>query len=244
MTSVTEVLVSPSQIPVVRKKSESHLIQKIILYFLIFITTIYGLFLAVIIAASYTGWQPPLIPKRVVRLTSSALATVPFIPKTPEQVLTRSFAVANDIKSGETKFTLEIASTGGLPSENIDARLTFEGPVTETANGSTSFDLDANLDLKYAGEKSKYSASVLHLDDVLYFNLIKFPGLEKIANKWYRLDLKKLESQLNSTQNTEGLQEEYEKQMEEFFDTLDEKKIFDKIEQLPDENVGEAASYQ
>ena len=119
MTTATEVFVNPSPISVADDKPKSINLSKIFLYVLIFVTVGYGLFLAVIIASSYTGFQPPLIPKNLIRMTDSALATVPFLPKTPKQVLTRSFVATDGAKSGEVKYQAEITCFGIPPAASI-----------------------------------------------------------------------------------------------------------------------------
>ncbi len=233
---------TPAPTPV---KPKSNLFMKVATYMLVLITLAYGSFLGILVAASYTGWKPPLIPKNTVRIVDSGLAAVPFIPKTPKQVLTRSFAISDKIKSGVQKFSLEISSSGSSqPRQNISVRLSVKAPFKVVNENTTNVEAETNLELDFAGTRSKYSANFVAIDKNVYFKLGDIPGFKKISNKWYRVDLEKIQKDLNvSTQGDEEAKEGLKEQTERLFDALDKHQIFKKIKRLSDEDVSGRTSY-
>ena len=246
MTNEPEVFINPNPIiaPVDNDKPSRKMASKILLYFLIFITFTYGIFLSVLIGSSYTGYQPPLIPKNFIRITDSALGSIPIIPKTPKQVLTNAIVSTEQVKSGNVRFIMEVSSFGLATSDSLELKLTFDGVVDEVDQNISNFDFSASLDMKSGKQNVNYTADLVAVSNLLYFRFGEIDGNKEISNKWFKIDLKKVEKELGTTNTSEeDLEKQYKKQVRKFFETLEEKKIFQKIEQLGDDDIDGKSSY-
>jgi len=209
------------------------------------------LFLAagsVLVAASYLSVKVPLVGIGFQRKVDYLVASVPGIPKTTKQILTKAAQDSEKIETAKQNFELKIgSSTTSLGSLSIEAR-------------SDSMDLNnSSLEARIKGEFGaapqvyELDLSLTQVAEDLYFKLDKTPDalftpygydLSRIKGKWYQMDAGAMKESLSAdTKSDEDIQEDIEEKTEEVFDFLDEGKLFQKFQKLPDEKIASRESY-
>lgn len=128
------------------------------------------LFLAVSTEAYMTVYRraqfPGLSPKNRLGLVK-ALYRIPFLPKTPEQILLS--AVEQNIRL--TKYTPDFSFSGALHSNGISGGsldLHIRGPIDYTDLNNVSFDMAASFSANFAGTTYQGSTLMRKNDETIY----------------------------------------------------------------------------
>jgi hypothetical protein len=199
---------------------------------------------SILIAASYTSFDLPLVSKGVQRKVDYLVASVPLVPKTPKQILTKAFEDSRNIKTAKETFSLLLQSgEEELVSVTIEAKL--------DTNDLDNVALEAQIEGKISqgSQEATVDIDLVEKGSNLFFKIDKiptFPGydLGSLSGKWYSIDLEKAGEEIGAqVLEDASIKSDVEEKIEEIFDTLDETNIFEKIKKLPDEEVVGRDSY-
>ena len=146
---------------------------------------------SILIAASYTSFDLPLVSKGVQRKVDYLVASVPLVPKTPKQILTKAFEDSRNIKTAKETFSLLLQSgEEELVSVTIEAKL--------DTNDLDNIALEAQVEGKISqgGQEATVDIDLVEKGSNLFFKIDEVPTLPgydlgSLSGKWYRIDLEK-----------------------------------------------------
>src|SRR3990167_7929809 len=159
-----------------------------------------------LVASSYTGFASPPIPKSIVRFTDVAIASFPSLPKTANQVLSKSFFETSRVSSGDHKFKLDLTRDIGQEESQSLLNLEISGPFKKT---NDQIDLAGRAVFKLPGSNEESRAEFVELEDFVYFKVDHLPGvsgldLSKLEGSWYKLDVTKILSDAKAETKKDG----------------------------------------
>lgn len=190
---------------------------------------------SILIAASYTSFDLPLVSKGVQRKVDYLVASVPFVPKTPKQILTKAFEDSRNIKTAKETFSLLLQSGDEeLVSVTIEVKL--------DTNDLDNIALEAQIEGKISqgGQEATVAIDLVEKGNNLFFKIDKVPTLPgydlgALSGKWYRIDLEKAGEEIGAqVLEDASIKNDVEEKIEEILNVLDETNIFGKIKKLPD----------
>lgn len=203
---------------------------------------------SVLVAASYLSEKAPLVSVDFQRKVDYLVASVPLVPKTNKQILTRAAQDSENIQSAKEKFELKIGS-GAISLGS----LSIEASSDSTDINNTSVEARVKGKFGIAPQVYELDLSLTQIADNLYFKLDKTPDAlftpygydpSKIRGKWYQIDTEVMRKSISAdTKSNEDIQKEIEGKTEEFFDFLDEENLLQKFQRLPDEKIASRESY-
>lgn len=158
-------------------------------------TLVIVLFLIGLLFLSYSNFYPPLVDKKYIFTLDSFVSSIPFIPKTPKQIITRSFYSNKKLSSYNANSSITLK---GKLSDEIS--LVFSGKVNKAAQ----FGSESSL-----GVKGKVTGSLsgeidfqtVAKNESFYFRTVGNLGIEDfdpnlLGKGWYQLDLDKFQTSL------------------------------------------------
>ena len=199
---------------------------------------------SILVVASYTSFDLPLVSNGVQRKVDYLIASVPVIPKTSKQVLTKAFEDSRNIKTARETFNFSLQSDNQeLASVTIEARL--------DTSDMNNVELEAEIigKLAQADQEAVVDLDLVEKSSDLFFKINKAPilsgyDLDSLLGKWYRIDLEKVGEEIGAKiLEDQDIKSDVEAKIEEVFDTLGETSTFKKIKKLPDEKIAGKDSY-
>lgn len=194
-------------------------------------------------AHSYLNWN--ILPFGVSRVVDVTIASIPFLPKTPTQILSKAYFETGRIKSGEHSFSLNVIQSSKTVAEQV-LFLNISGPFRKFDD---QIDFSGRVSLKLSPNEHAAEINFVEENDYIYFqmnNPPSFPNLELsgLGDTWHQLDVTKI---LNDSKADVRGDREIEKTIREktdiFLRSIVTEKLFKNITLLPDELVGADESY-
>lgn len=199
---------------------------------------------SILVVASYTSFDLPLVSKGVQRKVDYLIASVPAIPKTSKQILTKAFEDSRNIKTAKETFIFS------LQSDNQElASMTIEARLDTSDMNNVALEAEIIGKLAQADQEAIVDLDLVEKSSDLFFKINKAPmlpgyDLDSLLGKWYRIDLEKVGEEIGAKiLEDQDIKSDVEAKIEEVFDTLDETGIFKKIKKLPDEKIAGKDSY-
>ena len=223
------------------EQSKKTLNPKLITY--IFVPVLIVGIIGTLVASSYLNWK--ILPFGVSRIVDITIASVPFIPKTPTQILSKAYFETGRIKSGEHSFSLNVNQSSETLTEQV-LFLNISGPFRKFDD---QIDFSGRASLKLSSNEHASEISFVEENDYIYFqmnNPPSFPNLELsgLGDNWYQLDVTKI---LNDSKADVRGDKEIEKTIREKTDILlrsiVSNELFERIAVLPDESIDGSGSY-
>ncbi len=162
---------------------------------------------------------------------SYAVISLPFMPKTPEYILTKSAYVHQNV----TRETFDISVA--LDSQDLSSALGLSG-LDLLAKGSVDYSDTKNVKIEMSGSVTKdFSFELIKLDPVLYFKINKIPPLllttlglqskdiDPLLSKWISYDTTSLDTEARKAMG----EEEVDPLSKEFIDNEFQKIIDERI---------------
>jgi hypothetical protein len=231
--------------------------------------TLFSLFLALfllvlvsggaLVASSYTNYKLPLLPSRISQMTDVMIASVPLIPKTPKQILTKVVATAEDpksaLKSGyQTVNFSTLVDSGSLSSDSLEIDLKIAGPFETGSEGSIKSSARLDGYIKSSQLTDSFSLEIKQSDSLFYFNIKELPrslglGGYLETNQWFKVSLSNTTlygdyGKYFSSDSFKKLEEQDKQLNAELGDMVEKYKIYERIVRKPDEKVSNADSYR
>ena len=207
----------------------------------------------VLVFGSYSNWQPPLVSKDIMRLVDVSITSVPVVPKTPKQILTRAIFQTTQINTAYQKIFMNISSKGAALGENLDFTINVEGPFDAKDINNVKYSSDVNGTLKISGQSFNLSFQMIQIVDSVYIKITKVPEIlalygynfSAVQNKWLKLNMQKLEKESGIEFKTdEEVQNNSDEQISKFLEKVEERGLFNKFKKLKDAKIGGEDSYQ
>lgn len=223
------------------EQSKKTLNPKLITY--IFVPVLIVGIIGTLVASSYLNWK--ILPFGVSRIVDITIASVPFIPKTPTQILSKAYFETGRIKSGEHSFSLNVNQSSETLTEQV-LFLNISGPFRKFDD---QIDFSGRASLKLSSNEHSSEINFVEENDYIYFqmnNPPSFPNLELsgLGDNWYQLDVTKI---LNDSKADVRGDKEIEKTIREKTDILlrsiVSNELFERIAVLPDESIDGSGSY-
>ena len=223
------------------EQSKKTLNPKLITY--IFVPVLIVGIIGTLVASSYLNWK--ILPFGVSRVVDITIASVPFIPKTPTQILSKAYFETGRIKSGEHSFSLNVNQSSETLTEQV-LFLNISGPFRKFDD---QIDFSGRASLKLSSNEHSSEINFVEENDYIYFqmnNPPSFPNLELsgLGDNWYQLDVTKI---LNDSKADVRGDKEIEKTIREKTDILlrsiVSNELFERIAVLPDESIDGSGSY-
>ncbi|MCH8821482.1 hypothetical protein IID23_03055 [Patescibacteria group bacterium] len=223
------------------EQSKKTLNPKLITY--IFVPVLIVGIIGTLVASSYLNWK--ILPFGVSRIVDITIASVPFIPKTPTQILSKAYFETGRIKSGEHSFSLNVNQSSETLTEQV-LFLNISGPFRKFDD---QIDFSGRASLKLSSNEHASEINFVEENDYIYFqmnNPPSFPNLELsgLGDNWYQLDVTKI---LNDSKADVRGDKEIEKTIREKTDILlrsiVSNELFERIAVLPDEFIDGSGSY-
>jgi hypothetical protein len=194
------------------------------------ITTIFLLLIPLILLAfSYTNIYPPLVDKKYIFTLDSFVASIPLIPKTPKQVLSKAITSSTKLSSYSAGATVSLKSDR---SEQIE--LSFAGSVNKAGLfGSTS---QSSVKGTVKGElNGEINFQTVSKEENLYFRTVGNLGLPDfdptlLGSDWYKMDLEKFQEGLGvESRGDSEIVDDISKQAETYWLRLVDSGLFSKL---------------
>ena len=202
-----------------------------------------------LVAASYLSVKAPLVSVGFQRKVDYLIASVPGIPKTTKQILTKAAQDSEKITIAKQKIEFQMKS-GDISL----GTLSIESRVDNSDLNNPSLEARIRGEFGLASQVYDLDLSPTQIADDVYFKLDKLPGallisygydLNKIKGKWYQINAKVVRESIGADiRSDEGIKEDIEEKTDEVFDLLDKEKLFQKFQRLPDEKIAGRDSYR
>ena len=193
---------------------------------------------SILIAASYTSFDLPLVSKGVQRKVDYLVASVPLVPKTPKQILTKAFEDSRNIKTAKETFSLLLRS-----GEEELVSVTVEAKLDTNDLDNVALEVQIEGEISQGGREAMVAIDLVEKGNNLFFKIDEvptFPGydLGSLSGKWYRIDLEKAGEEIGAQILEDvSIKSDVEEKIEEILNVFDETNIFGKIKKLPDGKV-------
>lgn len=143
---------------------------------------------------SYLPFYPPFLPKVFVYSLDNVFASIPFIPKTSKQVLTRGLFVNRSLQNYSPSIEVILKTDKGKKL----AQVSLKGKISDAALFTSHYQA------KLQGGFESQTAGVVNLEEQggnFFFQVEKpvvspFIDLSQTQNNWYRVDLSQFEKNL------------------------------------------------
>ena len=131
------------------------------------------LFVGSLTAMAYTNFKPPFVSSEVVKRVKVYFASLPFLPKTKEQVVLATVYKASKVKSFnvETSGALSFSASGGSLNLDFNSKGFFD--FSEKGNLKSSSELDFSLG--YLGVRYDLGLKTITTGGNTYVKIVKFP---------------------------------------------------------------------
>ena len=198
---------------------------------------------ASLVAASYLSVNIPLVPKNLQRKVDSTIASIPLIPKTPKQIITRVFDNNERIRTSKESFLVSIKNNDQeLGALRVTSQL--------NANDLNKPSLAADIIGEYVVglQKLKLSLSLTEIDKDLYFKISEIPALpgynfSQIKGKWFAINLDTAGQEVGlSTRSDNDIYSDMRSKGEKISPILEDE-IAKKMKKLPDEKISDSNSF-
>lgn len=199
---------------------------------------------SILIAASYTSFDLPLISKGVQRKVDYLVASVPLVPKTPKQILTKAFEDSRNIKTAKETFSLLLQS-----GEEELVSVTIEAKLDTNDLDNVAFEAQIEGKISQGSQEATVAIDLVEKGNNLFFKIDEVPTLPgydlgSLSGKWYRIDLEKAGEEIDAqVLEDASIKSDVEEKIEEILNVLDETNIFGKIKKLPDGKVADRDNY-
>lgn len=177
---------------------------------------------------SYSNSYPSFLPKKFIYSLDTTIASVPFIPKTTKQIVTKAVYTNQSLDSYKSK-NFVLLKAGKIKLFELNMESTVENAVL--ANSAYSSKLSGSSLLFPVGS---FSLETYKKNNELYFNLDNPPtiqGLEisKLAESWHKIDIEKFQAGLGVKAKSDSeVVTEMQKTFSDIFDKLAESSVFAK----------------
>ncbi len=214
----------------------------------VFAVVIVIVVVSTLVVSSYLSFNSPLVPRTAVRAADIVIASIPFLPKTPKQVLTKAIFETGRVKSGEHNFSLLIKQKISEKEERTVMFPKIKGPFKKS-EGQVDIAGTAFLGFPSEDEDAKSEINFVEQDDYLYFQVKNVPPLQninlnKLDSKWHKIDMTKVASDAKADiRSDEEIGETISEKMSLLFDTLASEGINQKISTSDEEDINGQLSF-
>lgn len=182
---------------------------------------------------SYTNFYPSVIPKSYIYFLDSVVADIPFLPKTPKQVVTKALLRNQSLKSYSLETSLQLfTTTAGKKTTEADIKVINSVADAASLSSKTKTQVFGNLGLFGIG---LIDLATTKEANNFYINVKQFPpipGFElgNIGAGWYKLDLEELQKGLSvSTRGDQQIVDDVRKQFGAIKEDLINKSLFSNV---------------
>src|SRR4030042_1774113 len=190
-----------------------------------------------LVVASYFSIKLPLVSKSFQRKVDYTIASIPFIPKNPKQIITKALQDNQNVKTASEVFTFGLESGDkSLLSLQVKSKVDSE----EESNVSLEADIQGEIG---QNKGAKLDLSVKQIGDYLFFNIKQAPTLpgydfSTISGNWYKINLEKASSSIGTTTLKDtSIKEDIAEKSEEVYDFFDENHLFGRIRKISGEKI-------
>jgi hypothetical protein len=200
--------------------------------------------LSSLIFASYTSFDLPLVSKGFQRKVDYLVASVPVIPKTSKQILTKAFEDSRNIETAKETFNLSIHN-----AQTEIASMAIDGKLDTTDLDNVALEMEIAGKIAQGNQEATIDIDVIEIGSNLYFKIDNIPSLpgydfRHMSKKWHQIDLEKSGQEIGvQVLGDENIRGDVEEKIEEVFDIFDKLSIFKKIKKLPEEKINGRTNY-
>lgn len=234
-----------SSAPVPPRRLKPFSIVKWVLLSLIILFLLAG---SSLVAASYASIKIPLVSPSFQQKVDYWVASIPAIPKTSKQILTKACKDSENIESAKQNFEFSLKSG----STSLGS-LTIEMRADSSDLENTSLEARIKGEFGLAPQVYELDFSLTQIAQDFYFKIDKTPDallapygydLSKIKGKWYQIDAGAARGEIGAdVRDDEDIQADIEEKTNEVFKSLNEEKLFQKFKRLSDEKIAGRDSY-
>jgi len=221
-----------------KKRSYTPIIVGLTLIFILLIMPT-----ASLVAASYLSVNIPLVPKSLQREVDITIASIPWIPKTPKQILTRVFDNKNRIQTSKETFLLGIKGNGqDLGTLKINSQL----DVKDLSKPSLSADILGEYAI--GQQNLRLNLSLTEINKDCYFKVNEIPAIpsfdfSKIKGKWFAINLDNAGQSIGASSRSDSdIYSDMSGKMSELA-TIFDTDLARKIKELPAEKISGEDSF-
>lgn len=193
----------------------------------------------ILIASSYLNLQ--FLPRTVIKTVDVVIASIPAVPKTPKQVLTKAFFESSRVSSGEHYFKLNILEkTDGKEVSILTPEI--KG-VFEKTNDQIDFSGTVNL-------RDDSEINFVEKDDFVYFQIRNVPNFQNLdfsqfTSSWYKIDMTEVVSDTQAkVRSDKEIEDTVTEKSNKFLDLIISEGIIDKITVLVEEEINGSKSFR
>lgn len=196
---------------------------------------------------SYSNYYPPFFDKKYIYILDSIVVDIPFLPKTPKQVITKSFFrnrnLSSYMMSTNIKLEIDIKKKFRLVDLTLNNRI--EKATSQTAkskivlNGEINFFRDPKIAFSTIKDRNNLYLKVDHFPRLIEFNLARLP------KEWYKIDLNEFQKSLGvKVRNDQQIVDDVRSEFGKLQNDLVEKSIFSKVKSFKVINLKKEKFYQ
>lgn len=222
------------------KKKQTYTHNKPILI----VTTILLLSIIFPIILSYSNFYPPFFDKKIIYFLDSVVVDIPFLPKTPKQVFTKSLIRNQNLQNYHLTSKLDLDSGKGTlleftATQAVEKAGSFETKTRAKIVGNINFIPGSQTEFETIKSQNELYFKITSLSRAIGINT------DNLQKEWYKIDLDAFQKTLgvkarNDQQIIDDIRVEFQKVQAGLID----KSIFNKVKSFKKTKIAKHSFYE
>lgn len=197
-------------------------------------TSTIGLVLVILLPLflSYSNFYPPFIAKKYIYFLDSLVADIPFLPKTPKQIITKTLIQNRTLTNYAQTTTVLLESAESNKFKIVD--LTIDNKIENSTSSQTKSQVDIHGKVNFF-PNPEIDVKTIKDRDNFYLQVTKFPELTELnlgllSKEWLKINLSEFQKGLGVKVRTDQqIIEDIQNQFGQIQSDLIDKSIFSKV---------------
>jgi len=213
------------------RKQKGQIVKSRFLQKALLVLGLFFLIISLVLALSYSNIYPSFIDKKIIFGLDSLVGSIPLLPKTPKQVITKSLFANKELNDYSSSGFVSLQSESG---SNDNIKLSFKGHINKAGQfgSESSFQVLGSLS---KGLSSEVNFETINKEGNFYFRTKGNLGIEGfdpslLGQSWYQINLDKFQESLRvNAKSDRGIINDISQELEKNVQELVKNNFFSKL---------------